>query len=748
MTEHRNAPVVDNRRNAPVVAIFYNWLEFLKRQHHPAENSLPFRIVTALCVGIGIVATCHQLEWPAYGFLTMLLTPVGFLVSYRLRHTNTWLVKALLSVGMVAALVQFFAHLATSTYDPRLPLAELLLWLQTLHSFDLPARRDLNYSLLVGLILVSLAAVLSTGMGYVFYLLLFCPTALLALHYSYLSKLGEVSLRAPEQLVRVSQLPAAGLRTATSSLGLLACALLIFLFMPRYEGLRLRALPVSWDIQFGLPKTSQGEILNSNGERYDPLRPQLLQQDNYAGFNPVVQLNARGALSEDVVMSVRSSDWTYYHALAFDRYDGVTWSLSDTELQTLTVEAPPLLIPLEGRGDRQIVQIFTIERQMPNLIFGAFQPYQLFFPSTEIYADHQLSLRSPFPLEKGMTYSLISLAPRVAAYRMKKISSRKTHPAPLQPFLQRPALSPRLKKLVHELTDKYPSDYEKASALCLYLQQNFRYTLEIPPFPEGSEMVDYFLFEQKSGYCEQFATAMTVMCREAGIPARYVNGYLPGTYNPFTGSYEVKSNEAHAWTEIFIRTVGWVSFDASPGFVANPDLEQPVRSHFLLSTLLEYMKSKIGDERLRAIEGFTGQAGRAVQRAWPLWVTLALLAAAAALFRWALKSRRAGALGRTARKASRLMARALGRGPKNAREEVLQAYREMEDVLASRGRLREPHVTPRHFARNLSDARVEKLTQGFEIARYSDQPLPESLARTCNEALEALRQEGSSPIHN
>lgn len=712
-----------------------NWIEFLKRQVHPPESSIPFRVVVALSVLIGIVATCHQLEWPAYGFLTMILTPVGFVVSYQMRRANTWLIKALLSVGMVLALLQFFAHLGASTWDPRLPLAELLLWLQTLHSFDLPARRDLNYSLLVGLILISLAAVLSTGMLFVLYLLAFGPVALLALHYSYLSRLGELSRRPPPQLVLLSELPAAGLRTAGSTVGLLLCAVAIFLLLPRYEGLRLRALPVSWDIQFGLPRTSQGEVVNPSYPDFDPNRPGVLQQDNYAGFNPVVNLNARGELSDEVVMSVRSSDWTYYHALAFDLYDGRSWSLSDTELETLVVENPPLMIPLEGRGDRQIVQIFTIQRQLPNLIFGAYQPYQLFFPSTEIYLDKQLSLRSPFPLEEGMTYSLISLSPRVPPRRLKKISSRKTHPPPLRPFLQLPELSARVKKLTHGLTDGYTSDFEKASALCLHLQQSYRYTLDIPPFPRDSEMVDYFLFEQKAGYCEQFATAMTVMCREAGIPARYVNGYLPGTYNPFTGAYEVKNNEAHAWTEIFIRTVGWVAFDPSPGFVANPEFEQPVRSRWLLTTLLDYLKSKVSPDDLAVLQSWTGR----IMGAW--WLAALALGLWGLLRAIAWAGRRSGRLGRTARRASRALARALGRGPRTPREEVLQLYREMEELLAVNGRARPRHVTPRAFARNLSQPGVEKLTACFEIARYSDLEVSQSLARDCREALESLQED-------
>ncbi len=717
-----------------------NWIDFLKRQVHPPESSVPFRVVIALSVLIGIVATCHQLEWPFYGYLTMALTPIGFLVSYRLRHANTWLIKALLSVGMVLALLQFFAHLRTSTWDPRLPLAELLLWLQTLHSFDLPARRDLNYSLLVGLILISLGAVLSTGMGFALYLLAFGPVALLALHYSYLSRLGELSRQPPAQLVRLSEMPAAGLRTARSTAGLLLCALVIFLLLPRYEGLRLRALPVSWDIQFGLPRASQGEVVNPSYPNFDPSRPAALQQDNYAGFNPVVNLNARGVLSDEVVMSVRSSDWTYYHALAFDRYDGRTWSLSDNELETLTVESPPLMIPLEGRGDRQIVQIFTIQRQLPNLIFGAYQPYQLFFPSTEVYLDKNTSLRSPFPLEEGMTYSLISLSPRVAPGRLKKISNRRTPPPSLRPFLQVPELSARVKKLTHELTDGYTSDYEKASALCLHLQQNYRYTLDIPPFPRDAEMVDYFLFDQRAGYCEQFATAMTVMGREAGIPTRYVNGYLPGTYNPFTGAYEVKNNEAHAWTEIFIRTVGWIAFDPSPGFVPNPEFEQPVRSRWLLTTLIDYLKSKVSPQDLAVLQSW-------IIRLQSLWWAGAFALSLLGLLRaigWA--SRRSGRLGRTARRASRALARVMGRGPRSPREEVIELYKEMEELLAGAGRNRPEHVTPRAFARNLSQPGAERLTAAFEIARYSDKEVNEALARHCREALDSLRAAISDKI--
>ncbi|MEW6283829.1 MAG: DUF3488 and transglutaminase-like domain-containing protein, partial [Candidatus Eremiobacterota bacterium] len=578
--------------------ILRNWIEFLKRQVHPPENSLPYRAVTAVCVMLGVVASCHMLEWPDYGFLTMVLTPCGFLLSYRLRSSNTWHVKAVLSVGMVLSLLQFFLHLGQSTYDPRIPLAELLLWLQTLHSFDVPARRDLNYSLLVSLILISLAAVLSSGMSYVLYLLIYLPFSLLALHYNYLSRLSEQAGVRVAELGTFRAAPRMAGRSLKSALPLLLVAAVLFSLLPRYEGLRLRALPVSWDIQFRLPRSSTGDIVNpaTSGDASSGGRPSF-NPDGYFGFNPEVDLNLRGQMSEEVVLHVRTSDWTYYRGLAFDEYTGRSWRLSEGPVDILKAENPPFFLQLRDRGDRTVVQIVTVQRQLPNLVFAAHQPYQIFFPSQELFVDQELSLRSPFTLEEGMVYSVVSLVPQVTPAQLKKVRSLERHPKRLSRYLQRPPLSARLKQLTHHLTDRYGSDYEKAAALTLHLQQNYAYSLDIPPFPEGTEMSDYFLFEQKAGYCEQFATALTVMCREAGIPARYVNGYLPGTYNPFTGSYEVKNNEAHAWTEIYIRTVGWVSFDPSPGFVPNPGVERPRRSRWLFGTLLEYVRGKLGDER-------------------------------------------------------------------------------------------------------------------------------------------------------
>jgi hypothetical protein len=73
--------------------------------------------------------------------------------------------------------------------------------------------------------------------------------------------------------------------------------------------------------------------------------------------------------------------------------------------------------------------------------------------------------------------------------------------------------------------------------------------------------VDRFLFEDRIGFCEQIGSSLVVMLRSLGIPARLAVGYTPGERNPFTGLYEVRARDAHAWAEVYFPGLGWQGFD-------------------------------------------------------------------------------------------------------------------------------------------------------------------------------------------
>ncbi len=107
--------------------------------------------------------------------------------------------------------------------------------------------------------------------------------------------------------------------------------------------------------------------------------------------------------------------------------------------------------------------------------------------------------------------------------------------------------------------------YDKAKAVEVYLKNNFEYNLKIDPPPYNADGVEHFLFTQKEGYSEYFASAMTVMLRSEGIPARLVTGYSLGEKVPDQDVYMVTDRNSHAWVEVYFPSYGWILFEPTPG---------------------------------------------------------------------------------------------------------------------------------------------------------------------------------------
>ena len=117
--------------------------------------------------------------------------------------------------------------------------------------------------------------------------------------------------------------------------------------------------------------------------------------------------------------------------------------------------------------------------------------------------------------------------------------------------------------LAAEATAGCTTAWEKAVALRNYLQTNYTYTLNVQTPPQDVDFVAWFLLAEKQGYCTYFASAMTVLCRAVGLPARYVEGYHVRA--EAGGVTTVRGENAHAWTEVYLNGLGWVTFDATPG---------------------------------------------------------------------------------------------------------------------------------------------------------------------------------------
>ena len=125
-------------------------------------------------------------------------------------------------------------------------------------------------------------------------------------------------------------------------------------------------------------------------------------------------------------------------------------------------------------------------------------------------------------------------------------------------------------ELAREIVAAKPNPYDKAKAIENYLR-TYPYDLEVSAPPEDQDVADYFLFDLKRGYCDYYATAMVVLARSSGIPARFVSGYSPGSYDAPNARYVVRELNAHSWAEIYFPEIGWVEFEPT---ASEPEIER------------------------------------------------------------------------------------------------------------------------------------------------------------------------------
>lgn len=651
-----------------------------------------------------LTLTLHQIEWPGYWWAVLILTPAASYLSYRRRHLANLEIKIFLSFAMVALLFWFFTRLRLSAYDPRIPLAELLIWLQTLHSFDLPAKKDLRYTVLVALILMALASVLTFSSYFALFILLFCVLFLAVGALDFWSENRLPGTREERDGLEVSQ--SVGFRLdrkwlgGTLGLTLPAClfaASVIFVFMPRFQGPTVRTMPMNWDLQFSMAHVSSGEILNAglgNAARDRSGKPRRFDGDSYFGFDSEVNLNTRGKLSNRLVLKVRTSDWQYHRAVTFAEYTGVGWRSGLADPAPMTVRQPPYYLNAAS-GNKDRLTIYYSEVDLPNVIFTPLYPRQLFFPSDEIYRVDSFRRRgrdvvnspavlvAPFALETGLVYSVLNRVPDVPPSEYKNLKSWPLDDPrwmAMVPYLRLPEnLPPRVREKAAEIVGARTAPWEQANALCSYLQQNYQYDLDVPFYPEGADTADHFLFEAEQGYCEQFATALCVMARSINLPARYVTGYLPGDYNPFSGFYEIRAKDAHAWVEIYIPGAGWTIFDPVPGENPTPTLGEEEADQWLFDSLLGYL-------------GLPDWVKRFAPTAVRIFILLALGALGVGLFRG----------GKSGDEGSRCTSR-------------LEPYLQRAEALTSQRELGE---TVRNWARRLNRKELLRLADVYEATLY------------------------------
>ena len=136
-------------------------------------------------------------------------------------------------------------------------------------------------------------------------------------------------------------------------------------------------------------------------------------------------------------------------------------------------------------------------------------------------------------------------------------------------FIERTKVRPRIQQLAAKVTQGLATDYEKALAIQREISRRIVYNLDAEETPTNTDPVEYTLFDLKEGYCTAFASAMVLMARSIGLPARYAQGYLTDNRRAEpNGLYVVTDADYHAWAEVYFDNYGWVTFDPTIGAVA------------------------------------------------------------------------------------------------------------------------------------------------------------------------------------
>lgn len=310
-----------------------------------------------------------------------------------------------------------------------------------------------------------------------------------------------------------------------------------------------------------------------------------LQPSLITGFSDDVELGQIGEIkkSSAVVMRIRvegdpgRAQAARWRGIGFTTFDGRRWYTGAQEPSLVLAgaggwylvgpEAPPrhffplrytvLLEPLATDAVFAANKVSAIRGDFAADVERPGRPRRSY-----LLVDKTGSISNPYHNFARMRYEALSYVPVVPPAELRAASS--DYPDDVRRvYLQLPSLDPRIPRLAGEVTATARTPYDKAAALESYFHARFGYTLELASPPKGDPLA-YFLFERRAGHCEYFAAAMTVMLRALGIPARYVNGFLPGEYNDIGGDYIVRASDAHSWVEVYFPGYGWLPFDPTP----------------------------------------------------------------------------------------------------------------------------------------------------------------------------------------
>ena len=290
------------------------------------------------------------------------------------------------------------------------------------------------------------------------------------------------------------------------------------------------------------------------------------------------RLNLGGAvrLGDEVVLLVdapRSKHRYYWRSRVYERYTAGQWSPS-ADLR-ITDQSAPLELSMNaeviGQKRAAVSQVFTVGAANSRLYYAAPQPgliaaagrIDLIYTDKPNNSSMNVSVIRPLKvLKRGAAYNVSSLISIATAADLRSAGS--DYPEWVSnPNLYVGQPNGRVLNLAQRIVSEAGAGnpYDQAKAIEQWLRGSITYSETIPAPPPGVDPVEWVLFDLRQGYCTYYATAMIVMLRHLGIPARLAAGFSQGDVDAASGQYVVRERDAHTWVEVYFPGYGWIEFE-------------------------------------------------------------------------------------------------------------------------------------------------------------------------------------------
>jgi protein-glutamine gamma-glutamyltransferase len=464
-----------------------------------------------------------------------------------------------------------------------------------------------------------------------------------------------------------------------------------------------------------------------------------------SGFTERVQLGAFGEIETDpaVVMRVHLKSLSSgdrpetlsslrWRGIAFDHFDGQTWTVSRSTLKLTLRRERAVPFPIHKYyGGPVLTQEIDLEPIDSQMVFGV--PRLLSFQGRSDFLTVDDLGNVAVSAASARAHYTVESEPEIGDPRQADIAdARHPHDPRWQArYTQLPPLSPRIGALARELTAGGGDAWEAAQRLSAWLGRELTYTRALER-PTGTDPIEDFLFVRRAGNCEYFAAALAVMLRSLQIPARVVNGFQRGEWNPYGGYFMVRLRDAHSWVEVYVDGAGWVTIDPSPRVAAEVAAAAPPAMLWLDSLRISWHRHVVSfslHDQLAVVE--------AVRRGTWGWSTAALSPSA-----WSAGSRARAAGASVVLVALVALWLAARRGPAVPAAVVPAFYARALRVLARRGLVPGPGETAREFAGRAPAAAwappLAHLTGVYERVRFGGAVLTPAESADVDAALGAL----------